>query len=176
MRAIVAVGLTLVVFLSCAAARAEEKEARAKLSYFGGVAIRDGELILMDGGIHGVQGHTLAVAPDGAGRWERRVDSFRPSGKPGAGTFKPDKDELARARAAADRLWVAAEKKSARSFFAPLGHGPPRWVWAIVLRRGDEVRALEGGAVTRTDGAPEDARVLLQWMIDRVDELQKTAK
>ena len=45
--------------------------------------------------------------------------------------------------------------------------GPSRWVWAIVLRRGDEVRVLSGGGPPT--GAPEPAKQLLAWLVTRVD-------
>jgi hypothetical protein len=158
------------VLLVVSLAAGGDQAGSVKLSYFGEVAIADGEVAVMDGGIHGVQGHTLRIDRDGGGRWERRVESLQPSGKPGAGTFKPSPDELKSLRAWADRLWSAAGTKGG-SYFPPPDRGPPRWVWAIALRRGGEVRTLEGGAMAPTDGAPADARELLAWTIAKVDEL-----
>jgi hypothetical protein len=143
-----------------------------KLTYFGDVTVADGALEVMDGGTHGLQGHTIAVERDGAARWERRLDGMRPSGKPGSGTFRPTDEELTRLWAWSDRIWELAA--GGGSYFGSIQYGPPQWVWAIVLRRGDETRAFQGAAMPLGD-APDEARPLLEWMIERVDRLSEQA-
>jgi hypothetical protein len=157
------------LLLPLALAAAAGGKRSVKLTYFGDVEVADGELVVMDGGIHGVQGHTLRVAPDGSARWERRVESLQPSGKPGAGSARLSADEAGRVKAWGDAVWPLGGK----SWYPPPDRGPPRWVWAIVLRRGDEIRALEGGATAPPDGAPDAARPLLKWLVEKVDALAK---
>jgi len=142
-----------------------------KLTFFGEVTLADGELAVMDGGTHGVQGHTVVLGPDGGAAWERRLEGMSPSGKPGSGSFRPTHEELGRLGAWSERIWELAARDV--RFYPSIHHGPPRWVWAIVLRRGDETRALEGGAIPRGQGAPEEARPLLDWMVERVDALSE---
>jgi hypothetical protein len=137
---------------------------------FGDVTIDDGAVSIMDGGIHGVQGHTIVIDRAGAATWERRLDGMQPNGKPGKGTFTPTADELAKVRAAANALWDQAASGHA-SFNAPIENGPPRWVWAIVIRRGDEVRYVDGGNLTSPTGAPAEAKPILEWLRTRVDAL-----
>ncbi len=143
-----------------------------KTSMFGDVAIDDGAIHLADGGIHGVQGHTLVVRATGDAKWERRLDGMQPHGKPGAGALSLTADETKQLRAWADKLWDLAPKGSA-SFDTDPRNGPPRWVWVIVLRRGDEVRVLSGGNMSPPDGAPPPAKLALEWLIQRVDAAAK---
>jgi hypothetical protein len=150
------------------------KPASAHTAMFGDVAIADGAIAIMDGGIHGVQGHRIVIDPAGAATWERRLDGMQPSGKAGKGAFAPAADELARARDAAAKLWELAPQ-GRRSFSAPIEDGPPRWVWAVVLRRGDEVRVVDGGSIDSPQGAPGPARPLLEWLVKRVDGLSVAA-
>ena len=141
-----------------------------KLSHFGEVTIADGACALMDGGIHGVQGHTLVVEASGDATWERRLDGMQPSGKAGSGRFRASAAEKARLHNWSDQLWQLASGGK-KSFDPPIEQGPPRWVWAIVLRRGDEVRVLDGGGISSPTGAPEPAQGALHWLVSRVDEL-----
>ena len=139
-----------------------------KLSMFGDVSIADGAITVMDGGIHGVQGHTLVIPATGDATWERRLDGMQPIGKAGAGQLTLTADEATRLHGWADGLWkLAATGKS--SFDAPIENGPPRWVWAIVLRRGPEVRTLSGGGIASPTGAPDPAKDVLTWLVTRVD-------
>lgn len=144
-----------------------------KLSYFGEVSIPDGALAVMDGGIHGVSGHTVVVGADGVATWERRLDSLQPIGRVGSGRFQLTAEELSRVARWRDRAWETAAGE--RLFFsgARADQPPPvpRWVWAVVVRRGDEVRTLEGGSIRPTEGAPDGVRDLLEWLIRRVDGL-----
>ncbi len=141
---------------------------KLEVPMFGEVTINDGELLLMDGGIHGVQGHRLRVPPTGAAAWDRSVDSFHPSGKAGAGELVLTSEERATLKGSADALWELAANGQT-SFDQPIEKGPPRWVWAIVLRRGDEVRVLSGGDVQSPAGAPEAAKSVLTFLVERVD-------
>lgn len=143
-----------------------------KTRYFGEIQVADGALALMDGGMHGVQGHRLIIEPDGEARWERRTDSFQPVGEPGAGHVRLAEGELAALAHWRRALWELAEEL--RAYFPPIEQGPPRWVWAVLLRRGDEVRILEGGGMS-PDAAPEPARAPLAWLIDRVDALSRVS-
>jgi len=138
-----------------------------RTAFFGDNDAHDGGISLMDGGVHGVQGHTIYLPVTGEARWERRIDSVGPSGKAGGGMFLPTDEERARALAWGDELWeLAAQKKSYQAI-----NEPPRWVWAIVIRRGDELRLIEGGAVTWGSHEPSPLSEALAWLRDRVDEL-----
>jgi hypothetical protein len=145
-----------------------------KVSMFGGVSIADGAIAVMDGGIHGVQGHTLVIPASGNATWERRLDGMQPIGKAGSGQLALTADEATRWHAWADELWKLAPTGKA-AFDAPISNGPPRWVWAIVLRRGDEVRVLSGGAIASPTGAPEPAKSVLEWLVARVDAASAAA-
>lgn len=140
--------------------------AGGKPAYFGEVSLDDGGVALMDGGIHGVQGHTLIVNRGKPAQWERRTESLQPSGKPGKGTVVLDMAELAELQKWSDEAWGKAGR-----YYPPIEQGPPRWVWAIVLRRGGVTRILEGGETSPTNGAPAAARPMLEWLIARVDKL-----
>lgn len=144
-----------------------------KVSMFGQVAIADGAIILMDGGIHGIQGHTLSVPSAGATTWERRLDGMYPNGKAGSGSVELDAAELTDLRTWADGMWKLAAKGSV-SFDPPREHGVPHWVWAIVLRRGDEVRVLDGGGMSPPDNAPDPVKQALEWLVKRVNALSGT--
>lgn len=145
-----------------------------KLAFFDEVEAPDGGLVVVDGGIHGVQGHTLAVEAGGAARWERRLDGLMPSGVAGSGTDHLAAEDRARLDDWARAAWDLAGDGGRRSFFAPVENGPPRWVWAVVVRRGADERALEGSAIAPSHAphelAPEIAS-LLAFVIARVDGL-----
>jgi len=139
-----------------------------KVSRFGEVSLADGVIQVMDGGTHGVQGHTLVIPPTGPVTWERRLDGMSPNGKAGTGQLELTPDEMTRVRGWADVLWRLAPSGEA-SFDPPIKNGPPRWVWAIVQRRGEEVRVLRGGAIVSRTGAPDPAKAVLEWLVSRVD-------
>lgn len=141
---------------------------------FNDVAIEAGEIHMMDGGIHGVQGHTLVISQGGNATWERRLEGLQPYGKPGSGKLALTADEAAKLRGWADGLWDLAPKGSAR-FDMPIENGVPRWVWGIVMRRGDEVRVLSGGNMSSPTGAPEPAKSALEWLVTRVDAASQAA-
>lgn len=132
--------------------------------YFGAIELDDGDVVVADGGIHGVSGHTLRIGRDGRGRWSRRLDSLQPYGRPGSGRVKLDADERALVAAAADAAWGLDTRP------APMPE-PPRWVWVVAVRRGDQTRAVEGSAMVVGDGAPAELAELLAWLRDRVDAL-----
>jgi len=135
---------------------------------FGDISITDGAIMVMDGGIHGVQGHTLVIPATGDATWERRLDGMQPSGKAGAGQLALAADEVTRLHGWADGLWQLAPNGKA-AFDPPIEHGPPRWVWAIILRRGAEVRVLSGGGIASPTGVPDPAKDALTWLVTRVD-------
>lgn len=145
-----------------------------KVAMFDEVSIADGEIQVMDGGIHGVQGHTLVIPPSGPTTWGRRLDGMQPNGKAGTGKLELTADEATQLRGWADGLWQLAPSGQA-SFDAPINNGPPRWVWAIVLRRGEEVRVLSGGAIVSPTGAPPPAKAVLEWLVSRVDTASASA-
>jgi hypothetical protein len=131
------------------------------------VELRDKEfLAIMDGGIHGVSGHRVVVSTYGVARWERTVDSVDPQGESGSGLTRlsnRDRDQLAEW---ADRAWAAARSEGGRANLSKPSFPPevPRWVWAIVVRRGDDV-----GIVVGNDNAPKEFRPILEWLRENVD-------
>lgn len=133
-----------------------------KVPYFGTVAVADGELVVQDGGTHGVQGHSLRIGPEGRAQWERRLEGMRAQGSPGAGSFEPSEDELRNLAGWAETAWDLC----ARPKPSPRPPKAPRWVWCVVVRRGNEARWLADG-----DDAPAELRPLLDWMRTRVDGL-----
>ena len=143
-----------------------------KTRMFGIVPMADGELAAMDGGTHGVSGHTVRVLPDGTARWERRLDSMRPTGRAGSGALSLETGEPARIAAWAEEAWRLGDP--AKPWPPPAAGGdhpfvprpPPPWVWAVLVRRGDEVRSVEGSTWT---GAPPELEPLLAWLRARVD-------
>jgi len=146
------------------------KTTKVATSHFGDVEIADGSVILMDGGMHGVQGHQLFVDAGGHARWVRRLDSFAPHGRAGSGTTTLTAAERTRLAAWTDAAWKRAEKTRHASFYPDISRGIPRRVWILVMRRGDEVRTLEGGEVG--GGKPPDvAAPALSWLVARVDAL-----
>jgi hypothetical protein len=127
-------------------------------------------VMLMDGGTHGVAGHTLSWDPAGHGHWERRVDSMGSDHRTGAGEMTLDLATLARVKPMLDRGWLLARAEANHAKRFPpisLDDGPPRWVWAIAMRRGDDTALLEGGGFP--DSAPPEVRELLDFLADDVD-------
>jgi hypothetical protein len=145
-----------------------------KTLFFGEVDAGDGSVVLMDGGIHGVQGHTVIAPTAGAASWTRTLDGFRPVGRPGSGSFELTSDERAlieRARTALEELTMERPKVA---FFHPPNFGPPRWSWVIAARVGGSVRVLEGGEVASPGTlTPLEIRDVLDWLRRRVDELSE---
>jgi hypothetical protein len=147
---------------------------RMKVGFFGEVETDGVALAVMDGGIHGVQGHTIVVRLDDTATWERRLDGLQPSGRAGRGPLQLTDVERRQLEAWSRAAWDAAGPSGRASFFVDPSQGPPRWVWAVVVRRGDEVRLVEGGALDRLGGpVPPPLRPLLDWLVHRVDELSK---
>jgi len=138
--------------------------------YFNEIEIADGALAVMDGGTHGVQGHTVVINAGGRATWERRLEGLRPQGSPGSGSFVLGNDERALQRTWSNTVWDMAGPSGRARFFGDISEGPPRRVWAVVLRRGDEVRVVEGGKAF-SPHSPEPLQPLLAWLVRRVDEL-----
>jgi hypothetical protein len=145
-----------------------------KALYFGDVDVPDGAVALMDGGIHGVQGHIVIAPASGAASWTRSLDGFRPVGRAGGGEFELTADEralLERTRTALEELTV--ERAHVRFFHAP-NLGPPRWSWVIAARVGGAMRLLEGGEVSSPGVlTPLEVRDALDWLRRRVDDLSE---
>ncbi len=149
---------------------------RVKTAFFGEVETDGVALAVMDGGTHGVQGHTIVVGVDGTATWERRLDGLRPKGGAGRGGLELADDERKRIEAWSRAAWDTAGPSGRASFFVDPSQGPPRWVWALVVCRGGEARLVEGGALVRLGGSlPAPLRPLLDWLVDRVDELSQEA-
>jgi len=169
--------LALVVgvgFADGEAASGEPK--RVKTVFFGEVETDGVALAVMDGGIHGVQGHTIVVGLDGTATWERRLDGLKPSGRAGHGGLELTGDERRQIEAWSSATWDTAGPSGRASFFVDPWEGPPRWVWAVVVRRGDEARLVEGSALGRLGGpVPPPLRALLEWLVHRVDQLSQEA-
>ena len=137
----------------------------ARASYFGEILLDDGDVALMDGGTHGVSGPTVEARADGSARWARRVDSMAPRGTVGGGPLTIAPSDRGRLIAWVDAAWQRAGQPVGPTQGPP--SGPPRWVWAIAMRRGDEVRVLEGGATGRPDAEIAPA---LDWLSSVVDQ------
>jgi len=149
---------------------------RVKTVFFGEVETDGVALAVMDGGTHGVQGHTIVVGLDGAATWDRGLDSLRPHGRAGHGGLELKDDERRQIEGWSSAAWDAAGPRGRTSFFLDPWDGPPRWVWAAVVRRGDEVRLVEGSALRRQAGlAPAALRPLLDWLVHRVDQQSQEA-
>lgn len=143
-----------------------------KTNRFDVVSLEDGELVAMDGGTHGVPGHTVWVLPDGTARWERRVDSMGDDDREGEGIITPDAGEKSLLTAWANAAWNIGNPERPWPPPAPDGNPAwlnpvPPWVWAVLVRRGDEIRIVEGDTWT---GAPPELEPLLDWMATRIDE------
>lgn len=137
-------------------------------TYFDKLELTGDVVMLMDGGIHGVSGHTLRFDPSGRGRWERRVDSFDTRTRPGAGELTLDDATITRVRPLLDAAWTLARGEGGHlRRFLPPGSGPPRWVWAIAMRRGNDTVLLEGGDFPGR--APPELADLLDWLASDVD-------
>lgn len=133
-----------------------------EVTYFGAFPLEEGEVAVMDGGTHHGPsfGHTLVARRDGSAAWERRTGSLRPQGPVGRGEIALTAEEVRRLAAWADAAWqLAAEKR------APGIPRPPRWVCAVAMRRGGEVRVIDA-----QDGEPPGLEALYAWMRQRIDQ------
>ena len=142
-----------------------------KTLMFGVIALEDGELVALDGGIHRAAGHTARVLPDGSGRWERRVDTMGSDRRSGSGTLTLDAGERKRLNLWADAAWKLGDPANP---WPPLDSGanptvvrsPPPSVWAVLIRRGDVIRIVQGDTWI---GKPDELVPLLDWLRERVD-------
>jgi len=145
-----------------------------KTVLFGDVHAEDGTLVLMDGGIHGVQGHTVILPPSGPASWSRALDGFQPIGRAGSGDFEPSEEERALLGRARDALEELTTEQPQLSFFHPPQHGPPRWCWVIALGLEGATRLVEGGEIASPGIlTPLEIRDALEWLRRRVDELSE---
>lgn len=115
-------------------------------------------------GTGGVEGHAVRIEKSGQGAWELRtgeVETIR-------GTFEPDAEELRKITAWADAAWLLCERTALPTRKAT---PPPRWMWCVVVRRGNEARWLAD-----RDDAPEELRPWLDWLARRVGGLAGSVK
>lgn len=147
---------------------------RVKTVFFGEVETDGVALAVMDAGTHGVQGHAIVVGSDGSATWDRGLDSLEPRGREGHGGLELTDDERRQIEAWSSAAWNAAGPRGRRSFLLDPWDGPPRWVWAVVVPRRDDVRLVEGSAIGWMHGPlPPPLRALLDWLVRRVDELSQ---
>ncbi len=121
------------------------------VSPYGEITIDDGALVLMDHNNGDQRVHVMTISRDYRGAklsWDDR-----PGPRTGVerGTFPIDSEERAYIQSWSQRLWQLAPQ-GRRSF--PRAMGTPPFEWAIVMRRGDEVRVVEGGAEPDEDEEP----------------------
>jgi hypothetical protein len=110
---------------------------------FGDVSVEDGELKLMDHNNGDGRVHVMTVSRDYRGAKLSWADRPGPRTDVNTGTFPIDADERAQIQAWSQQIWQLAP--SGRRSFPKLPDAKP-YEWAIVMRRGDEVRVVEGGA------------------------------
>jgi hypothetical protein len=130
---------------------------------FGEVAIEDGALQLMDRGSGDGRVHVITVSRAGATKssWDD---------KPGSpvhvdtGAIVISGEERTQLRSWAEQLWQLAPG-GRRSFSTSPPDGKPPYLWAIVVRRGDEVRMVDGGALDGTSTQPD----ILEGVVDFLD-------
>ena len=134
-----------------------------RVPHFGDIPVADGEMVVQDNGTLGVQGHSVRIGPGGQATWEKRPEGLEAGGASAFGSFSPRADELRELSTWADTAWELCERPKPPPHLMP---GPPRWVWCVLVRRGNEARWLAD-----RDHAPEELRPLLDWLTRRVDAL-----
>ncbi len=115
------------------------------VSPFGEVAIDDGALELMDRGTGDMRVHVVTVSRDYRAAKASWSDRSGPRTDVKTETLALSNDQRDELRSWAEPLWQLAPG-GRRSFARPPPDGKIAYGWAIVLRRGDEVRVIEGGA------------------------------
>lgn len=120
---------------------------------YGEITIDDGAIVLMDHGNGDQRVHVMTISRDYHGAKLSWDDLAGPRSDVRRGTFPIDSDERAYIQSWAQRLWQLAPE-GRRSFPRPPGSGTPPFEWAIVMRRGDEVRIVDGGAEPEEDSEP----------------------
>jgi hypothetical protein len=130
---------------------------------FGEIAIDDGALVLADRGNGDERVHYMTVSRDFHGTKRSRAD------KPGApsgvqtGTFPIDASERDWVRSWIEAMWPIAPS-GRRTFKKPPPDGPTVYEWAIVMRRGDQVRIVEGGPQSDADPAPDVTESIVDFL------------
>ncbi len=112
---------------------------------FGDVTIDDGAIQIMDRGTGDERVHVLTVSRDYRAAKASWPDRPGPRPEPKTDPLVLSNDQRGEVRSWLDPLWQLAPS-GRRSFAKPPPDGKIAYGWAIVLRRGDEVRVIEGGA------------------------------
>ena len=130
------------VCVLCGAASAGSATKTVKVAPFGDVTIEDGAIVLMDRGNGDKRVHFMTISHDFKGSTVSRDDVA--GAKPKSDSFSIDADERAQIKGWSDELWKLAPhgRKSYKKVRPPTGDF---FEWAIVVRRGDAVRVIEGG-------------------------------
>ena len=136
------------------------------LGVFGEVELDGDVTLLLDGGTHGCIGHTLAVRPDGFVRWERRLDSMGDQSEcSGAGERVLAPAEQAEWELLVASLWTATVPEPHAAGIPQV----PRYMWALAMRRGDEVHVLTGPPFADAFAPqPPEVREAFAWMAEHV--------
>jgi hypothetical protein len=111
---------------------------------FGDVTIDDGAIMLMDRGNGDKRVHFMTVSRDYKGSTRSRDDVSGPPSGERHDAFPIDADERAQLEGWTTKLWKLAPhgRKSYKKVRPKSGDF---FEWAIVVRRGDDVRVIEGG-------------------------------
>ncbi len=131
---------------------------------FGDIAVEDGALELMDHNSGDERVHVLTVSRDSHGSKMSWAD------RPGArsdvktGAVPISAEERDQIRSWSEQLWQLAPG-GRRAFPKAPPDGKPAYEWAIMVRRGDEVRVIEGGASTGPDTQPD----IIEGVVDFLD-------
>jgi len=129
---------------------------------FGDLTIEDGALELLDHNSGDGRVHRLTVSRDFQGSTLSWADRPGPRSDVRVGTFPISPEERDQVRSWSEQLWRLAPG-GRRSFPRAAGEGRPGYEWAIVVRRGAEVRVIDGGAAPATDSE------LIEGVVDFLD-------
>ncbi|HET9990666.1 MAG TPA: hypothetical protein VFQ65_19185 [Kofleriaceae bacterium] len=130
---------------------------------FGDVTIEDGALVLMDRGNGDKRVHYMHISRDYHGTTLSHDDVA--GAEPRRDTFPIDGDERGWIKNWSDQLWRLAPH-GRKSYAKVKPASGDFFEWAIVLRRGNEVRVIEGGA-NASDKDPQPD--LLEGPLDFLD-------
>jgi len=112
---------------------------------YGDVALEDGSIQLMDHNNGDQRVHIMNITRDFHGTATSWDDRPGVPTEMRRGTFPIDDDERAYIRTFSERIWRLAPTGRRTLPRAPGTNG---YEWAVVMRRGDEVRAIDGGTIS----------------------------